>query len=62
MIFDCTGFSPASELPIQWINLILQLTPRHVMNRFKTAYIVCANLLAQNYIRKLYAVYYGWYY
>ncbi|KAH7343309.1 hypothetical protein B0J17DRAFT_171910 [Rhizoctonia solani] len=54
LILDCTAFSATSEIPAQWINEFVEVTPFDFVERLRTVYIVNPNQLAQKFLRKLY--------
>ncbi|CAE6422943.1 unnamed protein product [Rhizoctonia solani] len=54
LILDCTAFSTTSEIPTQWINEFVEVTPFDFVERLRTIYIVNPNQLAQKFLRKMY--------
>ncbi|KAJ1309139.1 hypothetical protein OPQ81_004812 [Rhizoctonia solani] len=54
LILDCTAFSATSEIPTQWINKFIEVTPFDFVERLQTIYIVNPNQLAQKFLRKMY--------
>ncbi|ELU45404.1 RasGAP domain-containing protein [Rhizoctonia solani AG-1 IA] len=54
LILDCTAFSATSEIPTQWINEFVEVTPFDFVERLRTIYIVNPNQLAQKFLRKMY--------
>ncbi|KAG8696350.1 Ras GTPase activating protein ira2 [Ceratobasidium sp. 394] len=54
LILDCTAFSATSEIPTQWINEFVEVTPFDFVERLRTIYIVNPNNTAQKFLRKLY--------
>ncbi|KEP55513.1 RasGAP domain protein [Rhizoctonia solani 123E] len=54
LILDCTAFSATSEIPTQWINEFVEVTPFDFVERLQTIYIVNPNQLAQKFLRKMY--------
>ncbi|QRV73161.1 GTPase-activating protein [Ceratobasidium sp. AG-Ba] len=54
LILDCTAFSATSEIPTQWINEFVEVTPFDFVERLRTIYIVNPNNMAQKFLRKLY--------
>ncbi|TRM67484.1 hypothetical protein BD626DRAFT_544948 [Schizophyllum amplum] len=54
LIFDCTAFSPTSEIPLQWLSFCLDLVPSDVISRIKGNYILNPNQVFVKYMRKLY--------
>ncbi|CAE6527674.1 unnamed protein product, partial [Rhizoctonia solani] len=54
LIVDCTAFSATSEIPTQWINEFVEITPYDFVERLQTVYIVNPNQLAQKFLRKMY--------
>ncbi|KAL1727572.1 hypothetical protein EV714DRAFT_253754 [Schizophyllum commune] len=53
LIFDCTAFSPSSEIPLQWLSFCLDLVPADVISRIKCHYILNPNQAFVRYMRKL---------
>lgn len=54
VIVDCTGFTPMSELPLQWLRFCAEIVPKDIRGRFATAHILNPNSLSQKYLRRLY--------
>lgn len=54
LILDCNAFSATSEIPTQWINEFVEVTPFDFVERLRTIYIVNPNHLAQKFLRKMY--------
>jgi neurofibromin 1 len=48
------AFSTTSEIPTQWINEFVEVTPFDFVERLRTIYIVNPNQLAQKFLRKMY--------
>ncbi|KAG8745587.1 Ras GTPase activating protein ira2 [Ceratobasidium sp. 414] len=48
------AFSATSEIPTQWINEFVEVTPFDFVERLRTIYIVNPNNMAQKFLRKLY--------
>ncbi|TDL29911.1 hypothetical protein BD410DRAFT_780416, partial [Rickenella mellea] len=61
IVIDSTGFTTASEIPIQWFKFAVELLPSDIKDRFKAFHILNANILMQRYLRKLYNVCAGLY-
>ncbi|KAL5507799.1 IRA2 [Sanghuangporus vaninii] len=56
LIVDCTNYTTASEIPMQWFKFFIELTPSDLRSRFKSAYILNCNLPMQRFLRKLYNI------
>ncbi|KZS91243.1 hypothetical protein SISNIDRAFT_487571 [Sistotremastrum niveocremeum HHB9708] len=56
IILDCSGFTVASELPMQWLKTIMTLISTEIASRYGRTYIVSSNILAQRYLRKAYNI------
>ncbi|KZV91150.1 hypothetical protein EXIGLDRAFT_693968, partial [Exidia glandulosa HHB12029] len=53
IVIDCTMFAPSSELPLPWIEYLIELIPSDLALQFQTAYVVNTNGAAQLYLRKV---------
>ncbi|KAH8118768.1 hypothetical protein DFH11DRAFT_1839273 [Phellopilus nigrolimitatus] len=56
LIIDCTNYTTASEIPMQWFKFFIELTPSDVRARLRTAHILNCNLPMQRFLRKLYNI------
>lgn len=56
LIIDCTNYTTASEIPMQWFKFFIELTPSDLRSRFRSAYILNCNLPMQRFLRKLYNI------
>lgn len=56
IILDCTSFTSASEVPLQWLKFCAELIPWDIRTRFDTVRILNANGLMQQYLRRLYNI------
>jgi hypothetical protein len=56
IIFDFTGFTATSEIPVQWMKYCLEMIPSDFSKRFHNAYILNPNQIARKYLRRLYHV------
>jgi neurofibromin 1 len=54
IVVDCTGFTPTSELPLQWLRFCAEIVPRNIRERFMIAHFLNPNSLTQKYLRRLY--------
>lgn len=52
IVIDCTSFLPSSEVPLPWLKLMLEYLPSDIVAQFSKAYIVNANGIACNFLRK----------
>ena len=60
LIVDCTNYTTASEIPMQWFKFFLELTPSDLRSRFLCAYILNCNWPMSRFLRKLYNICSGW--
>ncbi|KAF8635007.1 hypothetical protein AX15_000591 [Amanita polypyramis BW_CC] len=56
LILDCTAFTTASEIPLQWINYCAELIPMDIRARLNKTHILNPDSQAQKYLRRLYNV------
>jgi len=56
LILDCTSFTNASEIPLQWVNYCAELIPMDIRTRLAKTHILNPNYQAQKYLRRLYNV------
>ncbi|KAI5118442.1 hypothetical protein M0805_000576 [Coniferiporia weirii] len=56
LIVDCTNYTTASEIPMQWFKFFIELTPSDLRSRFSAAHILNCNLPMQRFLRKLYNI------
>ncbi|PPR04649.1 hypothetical protein CVT24_011867 [Panaeolus cyanescens] len=56
IILDCTAFTTASEVPLQWLKYCAEMIPADIRNRFSCARILNPNGLTQKYLRRLYNI------
>lgn len=56
VILDCTSFTSASEVPLQWLKFCAELVPHDIRMRFDVVRILNANGLMQKYLRRLYNI------
>lgn len=54
VIFDCTGFTSTSEIPLLWLRIFLERCPYDFVQNFSRAFILNANNAAMKFLRKLY--------
>ncbi|TFK46902.1 hypothetical protein OE88DRAFT_1666689 [Heliocybe sulcata] len=56
IIIDCTAFTAASEVPIQWVKYCMELFPSDVRQRMSTVHILNPSQQAQKYFRRLWNI------
>ena len=56
LIVDCTNYTTASEIPMQWFKFFIELTPSDLRARFSNVHILNCNLPMQRFLRKLYNI------
>lgn len=56
VVLDCTNYTTASEIPMQWFKFFVELTPYDLRIRFRTTRILNCNLHMQRFLRKLYNI------
>ncbi|KAF8165773.1 hypothetical protein B0H34DRAFT_794124 [Crassisporium funariophilum] len=56
VILDCTSFTSASEVPLQWLKYCAEVVPADIRSRFSGVRILNANTLTQKYLRRLYNI------
>lgn len=56
LIVDCTNYTTASEIPMQWFKYFIELAPSDLRSRCGTVHILNCNLPMQRFLRKLYNI------
>ncbi|KAK2465915.1 hypothetical protein APHAL10511_001556 [Amanita phalloides] len=56
LIVDCTSFTTAAEIPLQWVNYCVELIPSDIRICLIKTHILNPNYQAQKYLRRLYNV------
>lgn len=56
VILDCTSFTSAAEVPLQWLKYCVELIPSDLRYRFAETHILNPNTLTQRYLRRLYNI------
>lgn len=54
VVIDCTMFTDASEVPVQWWKGLAEQMPLEMQQRWLTTYILNPNSLAQKYLRRIF--------
>ena len=56
IVIDCTSYTTASEIPMQWFKYFIELVPSDIRERFRTAHLMNCNQAMQRFLRKLYNI------
>jgi hypothetical protein len=53
IVIDMTGFTSSSQLPVQWLKYVSDITPSDLRSRLGTLYFLNINAVAYRYLRRL---------
>ncbi|KIJ35291.1 hypothetical protein M422DRAFT_34700 [Sphaerobolus stellatus SS14] len=57
VVFDFTGFSSRSRIPISWLKRALELFPADIQAKWRTSYLVNTSSVAQSYLREIFCIF-----